>query len=59
MTILPGLLVGTVVHGDDAGPGQGRSADAAVARASRSPADLFNTVGLDDWLAAAQRYSTD
>jgi 2-methylisocitrate lyase-like PEP mutase family enzyme len=58
MTILPGLLVGTVV----------RAMMRALAKAGAptpmspdiiSPADLFNTVGLDDWLAAAERYTAD
>jgi 2-methylisocitrate lyase-like PEP mutase family enzyme len=56
MTILPGLLVGTVV----------RAMMRALAKAGAptpmspdiiSPADLFNTVGLDDWLAAGERYT--
>ena len=58
MTILPGLLVGTVV----------RAMMRALAKAGAptpmspdiiSPADLFNTVGLDDWLAAGERYTVE
>jgi 2-methylisocitrate lyase-like PEP mutase family enzyme len=58
MAILPGLLISTVVTAmlralANAGAPTPMAADL------RSPADLFNTVGLDDWLAAADRYATD
>jgi 2-methylisocitrate lyase-like PEP mutase family enzyme len=58
MVIIPGLLIGTVV----------RAMIQALARAGaptpmsadlRSPAALFDTVGLTDWLAAADRYAHD
>jgi 2-methylisocitrate lyase-like PEP mutase family enzyme len=58
MAIIPGLLIGTVV----------RAMIQALARAGaptpmsadlRSPAALFDTVGLTDWLAAADRYAHD
>jgi len=56
MAIIPGLLIGTVV----------RAMIQALARAGaptpmsddlRSPAALFDTVGLSDWLAAADRFA--
>jgi 2-methylisocitrate lyase-like PEP mutase family enzyme len=55
MTILPGLLIGTVVTAmmralANAG------APTPLSAAITSPADLFNTVGLDEWLATADRY---
>lgn len=55
MAILPGLLVGTVVTAmmralANAG------APTPLTPSITSPADLFNTVGLDEWLAAAERY---
>jgi hypothetical protein len=30
-----------------------------IASELRGPADLFNLVGLQEWLAAADRYATD
>jgi 2-methylisocitrate lyase-like PEP mutase family enzyme len=55
MAILPGLLIGTVVTAmmralANAG------APTPMSPTITSPADLFNTVGLDGWLATAERY---
>jgi 2-methylisocitrate lyase-like PEP mutase family enzyme len=57
MTILPGLLVGTVVTAMMRALAKA-GAPTPLSPEIRSPADLFNTVGLDDWLAAAERYGT-
>ena len=56
MTILPGLLVGTVVTAMMRALAKA-GAPTPLSPEIRSPADLFNTVGLDDWLAAAERYA--
>jgi 2-methylisocitrate lyase-like PEP mutase family enzyme len=58
LAILPGLLIGSVVKTivralTDAG------APTPLSPQLRSPADLFNVVGLDEWLAAAERYASD
>ena len=57
MTILPGLLVGTVVTAMMRALAKA-GAPTPLSPEIRSPADLFNTVGLDDWLAAAERFAT-
>jgi 2-methylisocitrate lyase-like PEP mutase family enzyme len=57
MTILPGLLVGTVVTAMMRALAKA-GAPTPLSPEIRSPADLFNTVGLDDWLAAADRFAT-
>ena len=56
MAILPGLLIGTVVTAMMralAGAGAPVPMDPAL----RTPADLFATVGLHEWLATAERFA--
>jgi 2-methylisocitrate lyase-like PEP mutase family enzyme len=58
MAILPGLLVGTAVAAMMRSLARA-GAPTPMTSELKSPADLFNVVGLDDWLAAAERYTTD
>jgi 2-methylisocitrate lyase-like PEP mutase family enzyme len=58
MAILPGLLVGTAVAAMMRSLARA-GAPTPMTPELKSPADLFNVVGLDDWLAAAERYTTD
>ena len=58
MAILPGLLVGTAVAAMMRALAKA-GAPTPMTPELKSPADLFNVVGLDDWLAAAERYTTD
>jgi hypothetical protein len=58
MTIRPGLLLGASTMAmlralERAG------APRPIGGEMRGPADLFNLVGLQEWLAAADRYATD
>jgi hypothetical protein len=58
MTILPGLLVGASIMAMLRALAKA-GAPSPIASELRGPADLFNLVGLQEWLAAADRYATD
>ena len=58
MAILPGVLLGTVVR-SMIRTLAGLGAPTPMADALGTPAALFDTVGLHDWLAAADRFAAD
>ncbi len=57
MTILPGLLIGTAITAMMRALAKA-GAPTPMTPELKSPADLFNVVGLDAWLAAGERYTT-
>jgi 2-methylisocitrate lyase-like PEP mutase family enzyme len=58
MAIVPGLLIGTVVRAMIQALAKA-GAPIAMSDDLRSPAALFDTVGLGEWLAAAERFAAD
>jgi 2-methylisocitrate lyase-like PEP mutase family enzyme len=58
MAILPGLLLGASIMAMLRALAKA-GAPSPIATDLRGPADLFNLVGLQEWLAAADRYATD